>query len=59
MRLGNRMLDEFDAVKNALKDASEYGLEVEVVVFALKYMKENPRLTIEEAIGLGFDEWVK
>lgn len=59
MRLGNKMLDEFDAVKNALKGASEYGLEVEVVVFALKYMKENPRLRVEEAIGLGFDEWVK
>ena len=53
------MLEEFEAVKNAIKGASEYGLEVEVIVFALKYMKENPRLTVKEAISLGYEDWVK
>jgi hypothetical protein len=59
MKLGNKMLEEFEAVKNAIKGASEYGLEVEVIVFALKYMKENPRLTVKEAISLGYEDWVK
>ena len=54
-----KSLDEFEAIQNALKGASEFNLEVEVVWYALKYMKENPRLTIEEAINLGFKEWVK
>lgn len=59
MKLGNKMLEEYEAVRNVLKDASEYGLEIEVVIFALKYMKENPRLTVKEAIFLGYEEWIK
>ena len=46
-------------VKDVLKNASEHGMEVEVVMYALKYMKENPLLTIEEAITLGYNEWIK
>ena len=53
------ILKEFRAVRLTLGEAIEAGLEVEVVVFALKAMKENPSLTIEEAILIGYDEWVK
>jgi hypothetical protein len=59
MKLGSKMLEEYEAVRNAIKGASEYGLEIEVVVFALKYMKQDPKLTVEQAIKLGFEEWVK
>ena len=59
IKVMGKSLDEFEAIQNALKGASEFNLEVEVVWYALKYMKENPRLTIEEAINLGFKEWVK
>lgn len=54
-----KSLDEFEAIQNALKGASEFDLQVEVVWYALKAIKENPRLTIEEAIEIGFKEWVK
>lgn len=54
-----KSLDEFEAIQTALKGASEFNLEVEVVWYALKAMKENPRLSIEEAIKIGFEEWVK
>lgn len=54
-----KQLDEFEAIQIALKGASEFDLQVEVVWYALRYMKENPRLSIEEAIDLGFKEWVK
>lgn len=47
------------AIFNALSDAKEYGLQTEVVWSALKSMKENPNLTIEEAITNGFSEWIK
>lgn len=52
-------IDEFEAIQIALKGASEFDLQVEVVWYALKAMKENSRLSIEEAINIGFNEWVK
>lgn len=48
-----------DAVSFALANAYQMSLEVEVVTWALKYMKENPNLTIDEAITMGYYEWVK
>lgn len=51
--------EEVKVAKNAIKNASEYGLEAEVIVYALKHMKENPNLSIIEAIMAGYEEWVK
>jgi len=51
--------DEINAVSFALANAYQMSLEVEVVTWALKYMKENPNLTIDEAITMGYSEWVK
>jgi len=42
-----------------LDAAKEHGLEVEVVVWALEYMQSNPGLLPEEALMMGFDEWIK
>jgi hypothetical protein len=50
---------EMDAVEIALQRSREEGLDVEVVTWALRYMKKNPSLTISEAITMGFYEWVK
>ena len=52
-------IKELSYVDHLLKLAEYHNLEAEVVVFALKAMKEDPLLSIEEAISLGFEEWVK
>ena len=48
-----------DIVEHVLHEAEDFGLTVEVVTWALKYMKENPKLDISDAIILGIEEWVK
>jgi hypothetical protein len=53
------LVSEMDAVAIALEQSREEGLDVEVVTWALRYMKENPSLTISEAITMGYYEWVK
>lgn len=54
-----KLLSEYEAVDTAIKSADEYGMQLEVIIWALRAMKENPLLTIEEAIQIGHDEWVK
>jgi predicted CoA-binding protein len=50
---------ELDIVSVFIRDADKYGLVPEVVLFALKYMKQHPESNIEDAMSYGFDEWVK
>lgn len=50
---------ELDIVYSFLKDARPYGLEPEVVLFALKYLQKNPDASIEMAMSHGFYAWVK
>jgi hypothetical protein len=52
-------IKELSYVDHLLKLAEVHNLEAEVVVFALKVMKENPSLTIEQAMALGYEEWIK
>jgi len=52
-------LTDFEFADILLEAADEYGLTAEVVVFALKTMKENPALSIEEALLAGYSEWIK
>jgi len=52
-------IEKWETVNTALKNASQYDLQVEVVIYALQYMKENPSLTVEQAITMGYDEWIK
>lgn len=49
----------FDVIASYIEDADKYGLVPEVVYFALKYMKNNPDKSIEDAISYGYYEWVK
>ena len=53
------MYDDIECVKYTLNLSKLLYLEVEVVTFALKAMKENPELSIAEAITIGAEEWLK
>lgn len=46
-------------VGNALKYAREWGLESEVVLFALSYAANNPGATFAECMDYGMGEWIK
>ena len=48
-----------DAISDLLDVALEGGLEVEVIYYALVYMKEHPTATPIEAFQLGITEWIK
>lgn len=51
--------DQMDVIDKQLDVAMEYGMEVEVIYYALKYIKENPTITPAEAFCLGISELVK
>ena len=46
-----------DIVEHVLRDARDLKVETEVVTWALKRMKENPKLNISDAIQMGYEEW--
>ena len=48
-----------DYMDRLLLKANGAGLLWEVVYFALWHMKRDPDLTEEDALELGFQEWVK
>jgi len=52
-------VEQLEYVNEVLEQAKEWGLEAEVVLCALNYMKQTPALSIEDAITFGFEEWVK
>jgi hypothetical protein len=51
--------EELYIVYSYIRDAEIYGLTSEVVLFSLKYMKEHPESSIEQALNYGYYEWVK
>ena len=52
-------VNEIEYIGYLLKEASNYDLQAEVVVFALSAMQSDPELSIERAMEIGFQEWVK
>ena len=52
----SKILDE---VYETLTLANKYGLAAEVITWSFRYLKENPKLTIEEALQMGINEWIK
>ena len=60
-KLGDELKLNFDLadIDNVLSEAREYKLETEVVWSALTAMKDNPNLSIKDAINIGYREWVK
>lgn len=51
--------EDLKIIDEVLDQAVEIGLETEVVYWALRAMKSDPKLSISEAIILGITEWVK
>lgn len=54
-----QVLQDLKDIRYILDYAAEWSLDTEVVWSALKAMKENPSLTIGEAINIGASEWIK
>ena len=59
MEKDKKVLEEMEAISNMLDTAIDYGLEVEVIYWTLKYVKDNPTVSPAEAFALGVAEWVK
>jgi hypothetical protein len=51
--------EDLKTIAEALHHANELNLAPEIVTQALRYMKENPSLSITEAMTLGYFEYVK
>ena len=51
--------EEIRRFKSILKDVQESSLELEVIEWALLAMKNNPSLSVLDAMEEGYDEWVK
>ena len=51
--------EEMEWIDSLNETATEHGLEIEVIQFALKAMKDNPKLTPAMAMRIGYCEWVK
>jgi tRNA A-37 threonylcarbamoyl transferase component Bud32 len=50
---------EMAAIGQYLNTAIDEGVDVEVVTWALKAMKDDPELSISDAMAIGYSEWVK
>lgn len=48
---------DLNAVKKTLSYAKRYGLQTEVMTYAINAMKENPKLSLPEALVIGLEEW--
>ena len=57
--INDNIIEEIAIVNELLLSASEYGMQSEVVGWALQNMKENPNLSISNAMELGYTEWVR
>jgi hypothetical protein len=44
-------------LKNRMETVNDNGLIIEVVAFSLKALKNNPNLSIYEAVEAGCEEW--
>jgi len=55
----SEIVQDMEYIQSLLDESAEFGLISEVVFFALQAMKNNPKLTIAQAIQIGYNEWVK
>ncbi len=52
--------EAFNAVRNGIDwGKAEGDLEVEVILYAMKYLQDNPGASIPDAIDHGLGEWLK
>ena len=52
-------MTESEEIEEILMEASAYGLRTEVMDWARKEMKENPKMRRVDAYHQAFNEWVK
>ena len=52
-------MTESEQIEEILHEASAFGLRTEVMDWAQKEMKENPKLRKVDAYEIAFNEWVK
>lgn len=50
---------DMETIELILKEASAYGLQTEVKVWANKMMQDNPQLDEVDAYTFAYHEWVK
>lgn len=55
----SELAQEMEAIGDMLDTALEYQFEVEVIYWALTYMKQDPTVTPAQAFALGIAEWIK
>jgi hypothetical protein len=48
-----------DIVEHVLHEATDLGIAPNVVTWALKYMKQNPKLDISDAMVMALEYWVE
>ena len=53
----HEMSADLEAVNEALETAHDYNLELEVVWSALRAVKNDPSLSIADAMAMGLNEW--
>jgi hypothetical protein len=51
--------EEYHIIGAIMDSAAAHSLHIEVIQFALKYIKENSSLTPAMAIRMGYEDWVK
>lgn len=51
--------EQMEAIDQMLDLAIENYLEVEVIYWALQYMKKDPNVSPAQAFAFGIAEWVK
>ena len=52
-------MTESEQIEEILHEASSFGLRTEVMDWAQKEMKENPKMRKVDAYEVAFKEWVK
>jgi len=52
-------MEDLRIINEALQEARNYGLEVEVIKSALNSMKTNPNQSTTDAMQSGLNEWIK
>jgi hypothetical protein len=57
--IDGNIIEDTAIVNELLLSAGDYGMQSEVVTWALYNMKRNPNLSITDAMQLGYSEWIK
>jgi hypothetical protein len=50
---------ELDSITQVLKYGDTHGLSVEIIWSTMHALKNNPKLTLSEALNIGAGEWIK